>query len=197
MPTLGNDELNEYYDTLMPREYRAKIQNELLKREDKKALLRLAWDYRGGDEASGIFIDFEKAKQIHDKLGMKKGEYDDEDFDPVKEAAELRQGAVENFPDFATFVVEGPSAPAVKELIEMLRDKYAEKGEPSFYIPLEMMMKLLVGSKHYVGYIQTLTEHSPEKIEFTAEFYSCQPDCLKYALEQSIPNLNVTFTLTD
>ena len=197
LPTLDNAELNEYYEVLMPREYRAKIQDELLKRGDKKALLRLAWDYRGGDEASGIFIDFDKAKQIYDKLGMNNDDCDEEDFDPVKEADELRKDAIESFPEFATFVVEGPSAQAVKQLIESFYDLYAEKGEMYFYIPLELMMKALVDSKHYVGYIQTLTEHSPSKIEFTAEFYSCSPYSLKYALQQSFEDLKVDFVLTD
>ena len=66
-----------------------------------------------------------------------------------------------------------------------------------FYLPLEDMMKILVGSKHYVGYIQTLTEHSSEKIEFTTEFYSCHPESLMYALQQCFEDLNVTFTLTE
>ena len=194
---LSNVELNEYYGTFLPWEYRDKIQAELLKRKDKDALLRLAMDYRTGDEASGIFIDFDKAKQIYDLVGVKKGEFDDEDFDPVKEASELREDAINSFPEFAAFVVEGPSAPAVKHLIEDLYDKFGEKGEMYFYLPLEAMMKILVGSKHYVGYIQTLTEHSPEKIEFTAEFYSCSPDSLMYALQQCFEDLDVTFKLTE
>lgn len=196
-PALSNAELNEYYGTFLPWEYRDKIQAELLKRKDKDALLRLAMDYRTGDEASGIFIDFDKAKQIYDLVGVKKGEFDDEDFDPVKEASELREDAINSFPEFAAFVVEGPSAPAVKHLIEDLYDKFGEKGEMYFYLPLEAMMKILVGSKHYVGYIQTLTEHSPEKIEFTAEFYSCSPDSLMYALQQCFEDLDVTFKLTE
>ena len=196
-PALSNVELNEYYGTFLPWEYRDKIQAELLKRKDKDALLRLAMDYRAGDEASGIFIDFDKAKQIYDLVGVKKGEFDDEDFDPVKEASELREDAINSFPEFAAFVVEGPSAPAVKHLIEDLYDKFGEKGEMYFYLPLEAMMKILVGSKHYVGYIQTLTEHSPEKIEFTAEFYSCSPDSLMYALQQCFEDLDVTFRLTE
>ena len=196
-PALSNVELNEYYGTFLPWEYRDKIQAELLKRKDKDALLRLALDYRIGDEASGIFIDFDKAKQIYDLVGVKKGEFDDEDFDPVKEASELREDAINSFPEFAAFVVEGPSAPAVKHLIEDLYDKFGEKGEMYFYLPLEAMMKILVGSKHYVGYIQTLTEHSPEKIEFTAEFYSCSPDSLMYALQQCFEDLDVTFKLTE
>lgn len=196
-PALSNVELNEYYGTFLPWEYRDKIQAELLKRKDKDALLRLAMDYRTGDEASGIFIDFDKAKQIYDLVGVKKGEFDDEDFDPVKEASELREDAINSFPEFAAFVVEGPSAPAVKHLIEDLYDKFGEKGEMYFYLPLEAMMKILVGSKHYVGYIQTLTEHSPEKIEFTAEFYSCSPDSLMYALQQCFEDLDVTFKLTE
>lgn len=196
-PALSNVELNEYYGTFLPWEYRDKIQAELLKRKDKDALLRLAMDYRTGDEASGIFIDFDKAKQIYDLVGVKKSEFDDEDFDPVKEASELREYAIDSFPEFAAFVVEGPSAPAVKHLIEDLYDKFGEKGEMYFYLPLEAMMKILVGSKHYVGYIQTLTEHTPEKIEFTAEFYSCSPDRLMYALQQCFEDLDVTFKLTE
>lgn len=196
-PTLSNAELNKYYDKFLPWKYRDKIQAELLRRKDEYALLRLAMDYRTGDEASGIFIDFDKAKQIYDQLGMKKDESDYDDFDPVKEASELREDAINSFPEFAAFVVEGSSAPAVKHLIEDLYDKFGEKGEMYFYLPLEAMMKILVGSKHYVGYIQTLTEHSPEKIEFTAEFYNCSPDSLMYALQQSFEDLNVTFMLTD
>jgi len=196
-PALSNVELNEYYGTFLPWEYRDKIQAELLKRKDKDALLRLAMDYRAGDEASGIFIDFDQAKQIYDLVGVKKGEFDHEDFDPVKEASELREDSINSFPEFAAFVVEGPSAPAVKHLIEDLYDKFGEKGEMYFYLPLEAMMKILVGSKHYVGYIQTLTEHSPEKIEFTAEFYSCSPDSLMYALQQCFEDLDVTFKLTE
>lgn len=196
-PTLSNVELNKYYGTFLPWEYRDKIQAELLKRKDKDALLRLAMDYRTGDEASGIFIDFDKAKQIYDLVDVKKGEFDDEDFNPIKEASELRENAIDSFPEFAAFVVEGSSAPAVKHLIEDLYDKFGEKGEMYFYLPLEAMMKILVGSKHYVGYIQTLTEHSPEKIEFTAEFYSCHPDSLMYALQQCFEDLDVTFKLTE
>ena len=196
-PTFSNAELNDYYGTFLPCEYRDKIQAELLRREDKDALLRLAIDYRVGDEASGIFIDFDKAKQIYDQVGVKRGEFDNEDFDPVKEAAELRENATESFPEFASFVVEGSSAPAVKHLIKDLYDRFGEKGEMYFYLPLEAMMKILIGSKHYVGYIQTLTEHSPEKIEFTAEFYGCHPDSLMYALQQIFEDLDVTFKLTE
>ena len=195
-PKLSDVELKEYFDTFLPWEYREKIQAELLKRNDKDALLHLAMDYRAGDEASGIFIDFDKARQIYDQLGVKKGDFDDEDFDPVKEAADLRKNAIESFPEFATFVVEGSSAPAVKHLIEELNDMFGEKGEMYFNIPLEVLMEILVGSKYYVGYIQTLTEHSPKKIEFTAEFYSCSPDCLMHALLQSFEDINVTFTHT-
>ena len=128
-PALSNVELNEYYGTFLPWEYRDKIQAELLKRKDEDALLRLAMDYRTGDEVSGIFIDFDKAKQIYDLVGVKKSEFDDEDFDPVKEASELREDAIDSFPEFAAFVVEGPSAPALKHLIEDLYDKFGEKGE--------------------------------------------------------------------
>ena len=187
-----NDEYSEVYcyhcfdDSLQLR-----VLDELSDRGDKSAIMALGDLYRYGWEEAGIFIDYDRAKSYYDRAGC------NEEFDPVAYAVEHHQDSTESFPDFALVVVEGTSAPAVKQLIESLYQKFGEHTEPFFYLPLEVVMKLLIGSDAYVGYIQSLTEHSPEKIEFTADFYMCEPNDLKCALEQCFPDLKVNFTLTD
>ena len=164
---------------------------ELSQRDDKRAIETIGDHYRDGWEKVGIFIDYERAKSYYDRAHC------NEDFDPVAYAAEHRQDCVESFPDFARFTVEGTDAQTVKQLIETQYQRYGEHSEPFFYLPLEVVMKSLVGSDAYVGYIQSLTEHSHDKIEFSAEFYGCYPEYLKCALEQCFPKLDVTYILTD
>lgn len=168
-----------------------RVMRELSDRDDKSACETLGNYYRDGREEVGIFIDYDRAKSYYDRAGW------NVDYDPAAYAAEHRQDSIGSIPDFATFVVEGAEAPVVKQLIESLNRKFGEQGEPFYYLPLEVVMKSLVGSDAYAGHIQSLTEHSPGKIEFTAEFFGCYPDCLKCALEQSFPDLNVNFIVTD
>lgn len=168
-----------------------KVMLELSSRDDESANEVLGDYYRDGWEKEGVFIDYDRAKSYYDRARC------NEDFDPAAYAAEHRQDCVESFPEFARFTVEGTDAPTVKQLIDTLYQRFGEHTEMFFYLPLEVVMKLLVGSDAYVGYIQSLIEHSPEKIEFSAEFYGCNPIDLKCALEQCFPKLNVTYILTD
>lgn len=168
-----------------------KVMSELSSRDDKSAIETIGDYYRDGWEKVGVFIDYDRAKSYYDRAGC------NADFDPAAYAAEHRRYCVESFPDFARFAIEGSDAPTVKQIIETLYRQFGEHGEMFFYLPLEVVMKSLVGSDAYVGYIQTLTVHSPEKVEFTAEFYGCDPNDLKCALEQCFPDLKVNFTLTD
>ena len=201
LTTLSTETLHELFFNDEPIElypYRClddslnlKMMHELAKRDDKSAIEAIGDYYCEGWEKVGIFIDYERAKSYYDRAHC------NEDFDPVAYAAEHRKDCVESFPDFARFTVEGSDATTVKQLIETLYQRYGEHTEMFFYLPLEIVMKSLVGSDAYVGYIQSLTEHSHEKIEFSAEFYGCYPECLKHALEQCFPDLNVNFTLTD
>lgn len=188
--TLSNDELKDLMFWCVSPEVKDVIDEELYRRDDPETIRHRGDLYQYGDEANGIFIDYEKAKNYYDRVG--------EEFDPVKVARENRNDAVSvEYPEFATYHIQGNDVSVVKILLMELYDKYGEHTEPFMYLPLEMVMKALVGSDAYVGYIQSLTEHSPEKIEFSAEFYGCDPIYLKYALKQCFPKLNVTYILTD
>lgn len=187
-----NDERSEVYPyRCLDDSINLRVLRELSSRGDRSANETLGNYYRDGREEVGIFIDYDRAKFYYNLAHC------NEDFDPTDFAVECCQSSIESLPDCATFVVEGASTQAVKQLIETLYQQYGEHSEPRYYLPLGIVMKLLVGSDAYVGYIQSLTEHTPEKIEFTAEFYNSFPDCLKCALEQCFPDLNVNFTLTD
>ena len=85
--------------------------------------------------------------------------------------------------------------PAVKALLTELYQKYGEHTEPFWYLPLEIVMKTLVGSDAYVGYIQSISEGEP--CDISVDFYEASTDCLKYALLQVFPNLTIEITEQD
>lgn len=92
-------------------------------------------------------------------------------------------------PEFATYRIAGDDMPVVKLLLMEMYTKYGEHTGPFMYLPLEIVMKALVGSDDYVGYIQSISEGEP--CEISVEFYKAHRDCLKYALLQVFPNLTI------
>ena len=56
-------------------------------------------------------------------------------------------------------------------------------------MPLEIVMKALVGSDAHVGYIQSVSEGVP--CDISVEFYKAHRDSLKHALLQVFPNLTI------
>lgn len=92
-------------------------------------------------------------------------------------------------PDFVTYRIAGEDVPAVKLLLMEMYKRFGEHTEPFWYLPLEIVMKTLVGSDAYAGYIQSISEGEP--CEISIEFYGVQHDCLKYALLQVFPNLTI------
>ena len=164
------------------------IDEELYRRGAPDTICHCGDLYQYGDEEHGIFIDYNKAKTYYDRIG--------EEFDPVEVARKNRNDAVNvEYPDFATYHIQGDDVSAVKILLMELYEKYGEHAEPFMYLPLEMVMKALVGSDAYVGYIQSIDDREP--CAFEVEFYDARTDCLKYALLQAFPNLEVEVTEHD
>ena len=179
----------------LPWNTRTMIDDELYNRDYHAAIERRGDLYRWGDEENGVFINYATAKQYYDRCGV--------EFDPVEEARYNREYCTELFPDCATYHIEGPGTNIVKEMVDLLYKRFGEHTEPFMYIPLEAMIKTLVGSSAYIGYIQTMNEveNKPDAIELEVEFYGCSPNCLKYALQYSLqelyPDLKVEFTEHD
>lgn len=179
---LNNDELKDLAFWCASHEVKDAIDEELYRRNDPDAIRDRGDLYQFGDEENGIFINYEKAKTYYDRAGI--------DFDPVKAAREHRHDAVTTeYPEFTYYRIAGDDVPAVKALLTELYQKYGEHTEPFWYLPLEMVMKSLVGSDAYVGYIQSI--HEGEPCDISVEFYEANRDCLKYALLEIFPNLTI------
>ena len=179
---LNNDELRDLAFWCESPEARDAIDEELYRRDDPIAISERGDLYQYGDEENGIFIDYEKAKTYYDRVG--------EEFDPVETARQRRYDAEHtDYPEFTYYRIAGDDVPAVKALLTELYQKYGEHSEPFWYLPLEMVMKTLVGSDAYVGYIQSI--HEGEPCEISVEFYEANRDSLKYALLQVFPNLTI------
>ena len=95
-------------------------------------------------------------------------------------------------PEFATYRVMGDDLPVVKILLMELYTRYGEHNAPFMYLPLEIVMKTLVGTDAHVGYIQSISEGEP--CEISVEFYGSHRTCLKDALLQVFPNLTIEIT---
>lgn len=185
---LDNDELKDLAFWCASPEVRVAINEELYRRDDPDAISDRGDLYRFGDEENGIFIDYDKAKSYYDRAGV--------EFDPNEAAREHRKDAENTeYPEFATYHIQGEDVPAVKKLLLDLNNRFGEIQEPLMFLPLEIVMKVLVGSDAYVGYIQSIDDETPTNIEI--EFYEAHIECLKHALLQVFPNLKIEITEHD
>ena len=89
----------------------------------------------------------------------------------------------------ATYRIAGDDVPVVKLLLMEMYTRYGDHTGPFMYLPLEIVMKALVGTGTCVGYIQSISEGEP--CDISVEFYESHRDCLKYALLQVFPNLTI------
>ena len=151
------------------------ILQELCYNGSKSAALKLGQLYDKGDEENGIFRNPVKARRYF-KLAGKKYEYEPEEEDP-HEADYFLRGSAEELA-------------AVKALVDELTQKYGDAfNEFGLYIPMNILMKTLVGSRYYDGNLLTMNTDDPECIVLHAEANTMEP--LLYALRQAFPNLEI------
>jgi len=151
------------------------ILQELCYNGSKSAALKLGQLYDKGDEENGIFRNPVKARRYF-KLAGKKYEYEPEEEDP-HEANYFLRGSAEELA-------------AVKALVDELTQKYGDAfNEFGLYIPMNILMKTLVGSRYYDGNLLTMNTDDPECIVLHAEANTMEP--LLYALRQAFPNLEI------
>lgn len=91
--------------------------------------------------------------------------------------------------DFVIYRIMGDDVPVVKLLLMELYKRCGGRTEPFMYLPLEIVMKVLIGSDAYVGNIQSISEGEP--CEISVEFYQTDHNCLKYALLEIFLNLTI------
>jgi RNA polymerase sigma factor (sigma-70 family) len=151
------------------------ILQELCYNGSKSAALKLGQLYDKGDEENGIFRNPVKARRYF-KLAGKKYEYEPEEEDP-HEADYFLRGSAEELA-------------AVKALVDELTQKYGDAfNEFGLYIPMNILMNTLVGSRYYDGNLLTMNTDDPECIVLHAEANTMEP--LLYALRKAFPNLEI------
>lgn len=151
------------------------ILQELCNNGSKSAALKLGQMYDKGDEKNGIFRHPLKAREYF-KMAGEKYEYEPEEENP-HEADYFLRGSAEELS-------------AVKNLVDELAKKYGDAfNEFGLYIPMNILMKTLVGSRYYDGNLLTMNTDDSECIVLHAEANKMEP--LLYALRQAFPNLEI------
>jgi len=151
------------------------ILQELCNNGSKSAALKLGQMYDKGDEKNGIFRNPLKAREYF-KMAGEKYEYEPEEENP-HEADYFLRGSAEELA-------------AVKTLVDELTQKYGDAfNEFGLYIPMNILMNTLVGSRYYDGNLLTMNTDDPECIVLHAEANKMEP--LLYALRQVFNNLEI------
>ena len=157
------------------------ILQELCNNGSKSAALKLGQMYDKGDEKNGIFRNPLKAREYF-KMAGEKYEYEPEEENP-HEADYFLRGSAEELA-------------AVKTLVDELTQKYGDAfNEFGLFIPMNILMKTLVGSRYYDGNLLTMNTDDPECIVLHAEANTMEP--LLYALRQAFPNLEIEMKETE
>ena len=149
---------------------------ELSEKGNKHAALAAARMRQYGDEEQGVFIDLEEAKRLYGIAGaeMEPDEYNDEvdEFDYVLKS---------DTPDSLT---------VVKTLIEDLAGRCGTPDkEFGLYVPLDILMRVLIGSSHYYGNVMSMDAEDPNQIKLHVETNRIEP--LFYALKTCFPHLGI------
>ena len=157
------------------------ILQELADKGNKYAAEELGYLYDRGDEEKGIFINPKKAEELFNMAG-KEYEYEPEEEDPHEADYFLRGSAQDLEP--------------VKTLVNELTQRYGDVGnELGLYVPMEILMKTLVGSEYYAGNLLTMNTDAPDCIVLHAEANRMEP--LLYALRQAFPTLDIEMQETE
>ena len=157
------------------------ILQELCNNGSKSAALKLGQMYDKGDEKNGIFRNPVKAREYFKMAGEKYG-YEPEEENP-HEADYFLKGSAQELA-------------AVKALVDELTQKYGDAfNEFGLYIPMNILMNTLVGSRYYDGNLLSMNTDDPECIVLHAEANRMEP--LLYALQQAFPNLKIEMKETE
>lgn len=146
---------------------------------DKDAMSELAETYRYGDERNGIYINRSMAKKYYDMMG--------EDYDPAEDETE-------DDPVETDYTLKG-NAETLKGIRDTINDLCQRFGTPDnefgMFVPLQPLMKLLVGSddEAYRGNVLRMEQMDANTLVLYTE--SNNPGPLYYALHQSFPNLEI------
>lgn len=146
---------------------------------EKDAMSELAETYRYGDEHNGIYINRPLAQEYYEKIG--------EQYNPSEDDTE-------DSPVETDYTLKG-NAETLKGIRDTINDLCQRFGTPDnefgMYVPLQPLMKLLVGSddEAYRGNVLRMEQKDDNTLVLHTE--SNNPGPLYYALRQCFENLEI------
>ena len=147
--------------------------------KDKDAMSELAETYRYGDERNGIYINRGLAKEYYEKIG--------EQYNPEEDFTE-------DSPVETDYTLKG-NAETLKGIRDTINDFCQRFGTPDneygMFVPLQPLMKLLVGSddEAYRGNVLRMEQKNDNTLVLHTESNNSGP--LYYALHQCFPDLQI------
>ena len=146
---------------------------------EKDAMSELAETYRYGDEHNGIYINRPLAQEYYEKIG--------EQYNPSEDDTE-------DSPVETDYTLKG-NAETLKGICDTINDLCQRFGTPDnelgMFVPLQPLMKLLVGSddEAYRGNVLRMEQKDANTLVLHTE--SNNPGPLYYALHQCFQNLEI------
>ena len=156
--------------------------HRLWKEEDNlQAALFYAQKFHYGDEANGIFISPDKAREIYDEIGETYEEWDNDETESSDN-------------NFVKYTLSGNSGDisAIKSIFDNLVPKFAIPDGEKTNLPVGILINVLVGSPDYEGMITEIDTSIGDAIRFSAELE--KPYALSCAFQEAFPNLCVEMT---
>lgn len=146
---------------------------------EKEAMSELTETYRYGDEHNGIYINRPLAKEYYEKIG--------EQYNPAEDFTE-------DSPVETNYTLKGNDE-TLKGIRDTINDLCQRFGTPDnelgMFVPLQPLMKLLVGSddEAYRGNVLRMEQKDANTLVLHTE--SNNPGPLYYALHQCFPDLEI------
>ena len=85
--------------------------------------------------------------------------------------------------------LKGADVPKIKYYFKQMVEMFGQDIDSIFNLPLNIVMKQLVGTSAYVGNITEIEEKSEEEILIIGTFKGCDITCLMYAFIFHHPSL--------
>jgi hypothetical protein len=150
---------------------------ERIKKGDEEAAEHMGYKYAYGDEANGIFIDYDQAAEYMKLAG------EEFDVNNYREEADPH--------DFEyTLKGDAETLGTIRTMVDNLCQRFGTPGnELGMFVPLGSVMQELVGSFHYEGNILSMEQPNPDCLILKTEANKGEP--LLYALRQRYENLNI------
>ena len=150
---------------------------ERIEKGDEEAAQHMGYKYAYGDEANGIFIDYDQAAEYMKLAG------EEFDVNNYREEADPH--------DFEyTLKGDAETLGTIRTMVDNLCQRFGTPGnELGMFVPLGSVMQELVGSFHYEGNILSMEQPNPDCLILKTEANKGEP--LLYALRQRYENLNI------